>query len=111
MARLSRIVKAGAEHDPIEIDFRNDFIDYKGGPISCIKAKAVNPSYDVYLAVIPGVALCELYEEFGSRLLELNVQVFLAGQRQSQQRDEIRCTLSPPCSCPTTTASRRQRTR
>lgn len=77
MARLSRIVKAGAEHDPIEIDFRNDFVEYSGGPIPCIKAQAANPSYDVYLAVIPGIALCELYEEFGSRLLELNVRSFL----------------------------------
>ena len=77
MARLSRIVRAGAEHDPIEIDFRDDFIDYRGGPIPCIKAEAANPSYDVYLAVIPGVALAELYEEYGSRLLELNVRSFL----------------------------------
>ena len=62
LTRLHRIVMSGAEHEPIQIDLRED----AGGPIACIKAGEVNPAYDVYMTVIPGPVLYSLYDEYGS---------------------------------------------
>ena len=76
VARLWRIAKSG-DHHPIEIDLSEDFLDYKGGPLACVKAPPANPMYDVYLTVLPGSVLAELYDEYGSRLLELNVRAYL----------------------------------
>lgn len=73
LTRLHRIVMSGAEHEPIMIDLREDGC----GPIACIKADDVNPAYDVYMTVFPGPVLYSLYDEYGSRLLELNVRAFL----------------------------------
>lgn len=59
-------------HIPIEIDFKND-----GFEIPCIESPAENDEYKSYLAIIPGLALANIYERFGSRLLEQNVRSFL----------------------------------
>ncbi|MDE3235486.1 MAG: AIPR family protein [Bacteroidota bacterium] len=59
-------------HIPIEIDFKSD-----GFKIPCIKSPSVNEEYQSYLAIIPGDALVNIYERFGSRLLEQNVRSFL----------------------------------
>ena len=59
-------------HTPIEIDFKAD-----GYKIPCIKSPSVNSEYQTYLAIIPGEALVDIYEKFGSRLLEQNVRSFL----------------------------------
>jgi hypothetical protein len=59
-------------HIPIEIDFfRNGF------EIPCIDNQNGNSDYQSYLAIIPGPALVDIYEKFGSRLLEQNVRSFL----------------------------------
>ena len=60
-------------HIPIEIDFKKD-----GFNIPCIASPMqrmmnINP----YLAIILGEALVNIYERFGSRLLEQNVRSFL----------------------------------
>lgn len=57
---------------PIEIDFKSD-----GFEIPCIKAPFENDEYESYLAIISGDALANIYERFGSRLLEQNVRSFL----------------------------------
>lgn len=59
-------------HIPIEIDFKAD-----GYKIPCIQAPSENDEYQSYLAIIPGEALVNIYERFGSRLLEQNVRSFL----------------------------------
>lgn len=59
-------------HIPIEIDFKTD-----GYKIPCIQSPSVNDEYQSYLAIIPGEALVNIYERFGSRLLEQNVRSFL----------------------------------
>ncbi|HCY77494.1 MAG TPA: abortive phage resistance protein [Ignavibacteriales bacterium] len=59
-------------HLPIEIDFKEDGFD-----IPCILAPTDNEKYTSYLAIIPGEALANIYERFGSRLLEQNVRSFL----------------------------------
>jgi hypothetical protein len=57
---------------PIEINF-NDY----GQAIPCLKSPGENEDYETYLALIPGVTLANIYEEYGSRLLEQNVRSFL----------------------------------
>ena len=57
---------------PIEIDFSQ----YET-PIPCIKSCNENALYETYLALIPGYILADIYEEYGSRLLEQNVRSFL----------------------------------
>ena len=57
---------------PIEINFEN-----YGAPVPCLKSPSENEEYESYLALIPGVVLGNIYEEFGSRLLEQNVRSFL----------------------------------
>lgn len=59
-------------HVPIEIDFKAD-----GYKIPCIQSPTLNDEYQSYLAIIPGGALVNIYERFGSRLLEQNVRSFL----------------------------------
>jgi hypothetical protein len=59
-------------HIPIEINFKVD-----GYKIPCIPSPSFNEQYQSYLAIIPGEALVNIYERFGSRLLEQNVRSFL----------------------------------
>jgi mRNA-degrading endonuclease YafQ of YafQ-DinJ toxin-antitoxin module len=59
-------------HVPIEINFEK-----YGGIIPCLKSPSENEDYESYLALIPGVTLANIYEEYGSRLLEQNVRSFL----------------------------------
>lgn len=59
-------------HIPIEIDFQAD-----GFKVPCIPSPTVNEEYQAYLAIVPGQALVNIYERFGSRLLEQNVRSFL----------------------------------
>jgi hypothetical protein len=57
---------------PIEINFK----EY-GNDVYCIKSPSMNEDYESYLALIPGISLAKIYEEYGSRLLEQNVRSFL----------------------------------
>lgn len=57
---------------PIEIDFQET-----KSIIPCIDTKADNPEYQSYLAIFPGDVLVNIYEQYGSRLLEQNVRSFL----------------------------------
>ncbi len=59
-------------HIPIEIDFFTNNIS-----IPCINSPVENEKYKSYLAIIPGSALTDIYEQFGPRLLEQNVRSFL----------------------------------
>jgi hypothetical protein len=54
-----------------------DFNEY-GGPISFVSEKAQNGFYTSYLAFVPGSLLADLYERHKTRLLEMNVRVFLS---------------------------------
>ncbi len=63
---------ADKDHNPIEINFRED-----GYTLPCIISSGDNTEYQSYLAIIPGYALANIYEKYGSRLLEQNVRSFL----------------------------------
>jgi hypothetical protein len=85
--RLYRLVSSGREYEPIEIDFQKKF----GLLVPCLSMPSNTSEYEGYLAIIPGDMLASLYEEFGSRLMELNVRSFL--QQRGKVNRGIRQTI------------------
>lgn len=61
-----------ASRVPIEISFKEDGIQ-----VPCVTADTGSEEYQAYIAIMPGQGLANLYERFGSRLLEQNVRSFL----------------------------------
>ena len=57
---------------PIEINF-----EHAGYRVPCIVNEIENSDYQSWLAIIPGIALADIYEQYGARLLEQNVRSFL----------------------------------
>jgi hypothetical protein len=73
ISRLHRFDTSGQRGDPILIDFEERF----GTPLPCLPAGAVSDDFSAYLSIFPGDALARIYDDFGPRLLELNVRSFL----------------------------------
>ena len=73
IARLHRLLTSGSLHEPIVVDFAERF----GSPLPCLSTPVTDRDYSVLLTIIPGEVLANLYDEFGTRLLELNVRSFL----------------------------------
>ena len=72
LERLFRFDTSGLEREPISVDV----VQCLGSPLPCLKGPSAN-DHDVYLFVIPGDFLAELYGDYGARLLERNVRSFL----------------------------------
>lgn len=70
--RLYKCITSGKMREIIEIDFEEIF----GETIPCIENKT-SEKYSVYLAILNGEMLAEIYEQHGPRLLERNVRSFL----------------------------------
>lgn len=74
------------ERIPIEINFEANDV-----ALPCIIVNNPNEEYQSYLTVIPGEVLANIYEQFGSRLLEQNVRSFL--QSTGKTNKGIRKTI------------------
>lgn len=85
--RLHRQRQAKGQREPLEIDFVSQF----GRGLQCIKAPLGTSEYTSYLTVIPGTILADLYQRYGSRLLESNVRSFL--QNRANVNKGIRSTI------------------
>jgi hypothetical protein len=85
--RLHRLVTSGQSREPIEIDFVSRF----GEAIPCLSAPGDGADYAAYLAIFPGNVLNDIYTQYGSRLLELNVRSFL--QVRGKVNQGIRRTI------------------
>lgn len=72
--RLYRICASTEGRQIIEIDFNK----YIPGGIPCLKTDANTEQYTSYLGVIPGKVLADIYDAYGSMLLEGNVRSFLS---------------------------------
>jgi hypothetical protein len=73
--RLFRVCCSEQGRQIIEINFK----DYCKDGIPCIEASsAATAQYRSYLAVIPGATLADIYDKYGSKLLEGNVRSFLS---------------------------------
>ena len=54
-----------------------DITTVVAGGLPCLSASVQSDEYRAYLCVIPGHVLADIYDQFGSRLLEGNVRSFL----------------------------------
>jgi hypothetical protein len=87
LRRLHRLVTSGRREEPVNIDFISRF----GGPIPCLAAEQADSDYQTILAIVPGDILMDVYGEYGSRLLQLNVRSFL--QARGKVNQGIRRTI------------------
>jgi hypothetical protein len=86
--RLFRLVTSGLGRESIRVDLEGWF----GEGWQCVEApKVADEDYSVYLTLVPGQALAEIYDVYGPRLLELNVRSFL--QARGKVNKGIRKTL------------------
>lgn len=73
--RLYRVCCSEQGRQIIEIDFKQ----YCEEGIPCLEASsAATDQYSSYLGVIPGKVLADIYDKYGSKLLEGNVRSFLS---------------------------------
>lgn len=85
--RLLRIRNSGRSYEAIEIDVKE--LCPEGIP--CLAMPQRESGYRTYLAIIPGEFLYHLYDEYGARLLQLNVRSFL--QVRGKVNKGIRATI------------------
>lgn len=71
--RMFRLFTGGRGHEPVTVDFREEF----GALVPCLELPRSAEEYSCCLAVFPGDLLADIYERFGTQLLEKNVRVFL----------------------------------
>lgn len=73
--RLFRVMSTGDGHEPVEIDFKT----FTEMGLPCLEASDVSTDdIKCLLCVIPGEVLADLYDSYGSSLLEGNVRSFLS---------------------------------
>lgn len=75
ISRIYKVEMTGDGHEPVEIDFS----DMSESGLPCLEASdASTDDIKCYLSVIPGEVLADLYDKYGSILLEGNVRSFLS---------------------------------
>lgn len=73
LERLRRFRSSGATHEPISVDLGA----VPGGGVPCVAVADDVAGFRTCLAIIPGSLLHDWYDEYGSRMLELNVRSYL----------------------------------
>lgn len=84
--RIFAVYNSMQVREPIKIDFEETC-----GGLPCLRATNVGDEYESFLCVIPGKILAEIYNQYGSRLLEGNVRSFLSTKRAVNKK--IRATI------------------
>lgn len=69
LRRLANWTASGSRAEPIVADFPDG--------LPCLGTPQTSSDYSVFLAIVPGNDLADLYGRHGARLLELNVRSFL----------------------------------
>ena len=87
--RLYRLLGKGLTRDDIVIDIEHDLHH----PLPCLKVSNGGEDYDAYLTAIPGSLLADIYEKYGTRLLELNVRAFLGLGGKKSVNSGLRSTI------------------
>jgi hypothetical protein len=87
MNRFHRAFESRTGKDELEVDL----VELVPAGIPCLPASVESGEYRSYLCVIPGSALADIYDRFGSRLLEANVRSFLTTKGRVNKR--IRQTI------------------
>lgn len=78
LTRLHQLASSGRAQEPILVDV----LGVWGKPLPCLGPHGEPGSYDSYLLMLPGEFIAQVYEEYGPRLLELNVRSFLQSRGQ-----------------------------
>jgi hypothetical protein len=76
ITRFQRAFESKTGRDELEVDFR----ELSANGLPCLGASVESDDYKAYLCVISGRALADVYDRFGSRLLEGNVRSFLSAK-------------------------------
>lgn len=71
--RFRRLRESDAGYEPLNVDLRSQ----SEGGLPCVRLDAKDEGYRTCVAIFPGSLLRDLYDEHGSRLLELNVRAYL----------------------------------
>lgn len=71
--RFRRLRESGAGYEALTVDLRTQ----PDGGLPCVRLDAEDEGYRTCVAIFPGSLLRDLYDEHGSRLLELNVRSYL----------------------------------
>jgi len=71
--RTYHFLKTG-ERETINIDFDKDY----GGALPCVTHKDETDKYTTYISFISGSLLADMYANWGTKLLDMNVRVFLS---------------------------------
>ena len=87
VSRLQRQRSSKGHKEILNIDFP----ELIGSGVSCLPAHLGSGAYQAYLVVMPADVLSDLYEKYGSRLLEQNVRCFL--QARGKINKGIRTTI------------------
>ena len=87
--RLHRVLGEGLTRDDIVLDFKTEM----GAVLPCLRASSENADYDAYLTAIPGALLADIYEKYGTHLLELNVRAFLGVRGRKSVNAGLRRTI------------------
>ncbi|MBI0675748.1 AIPR family protein [Citrobacter koseri] len=73
--RLFYICSSDIGRNAVEIDFK----EYTSNGISCLNAsETITKDFRSFLCIIPGTVLADIYDKYGSLLLEGNVRSFLS---------------------------------
>ncbi|HBL4134426.1 TPA: AIPR family protein, partial [Salmonella enterica subsp. enterica serovar Derby] len=73
--RLFNICSSDIGRNAVEIDFK----EYTSNGISCLNAsETITKDFRSFLCIIPGTVLADIYDKYGSLLLEGNVRSFLS---------------------------------
>ena len=87
--RLHRALGKGQTRDDIVLDFRGK--DRKG--LTCLRISESGADYEAFLTAVPGRLLADIYEKYGTRLLELNVRAFLGIRGRKSINAGLRTTI------------------
>jgi hypothetical protein len=71
--RFHQVSESKTGRDELTVDFTS----IVPGGLPCLAASVESENYRAFLCVIPGTALAQIYQEYGSRLLEGNVRSYL----------------------------------
>ncbi len=87
LVRYFRWKNSSVSHESITIDLN----DHACGPIPSLKMPDSDADYDAFMAILPGQLIYKIYEEYGARLMELNVRSYL--QNRGKVNKGIRETI------------------
>ena len=89
--RFHQVQESKSGRDEVEVDFTA----VVPGGLPCLHASVPTEAYGAYLCVIPGNVLADIYDRFGSRLLEGNVRSFLGARGRTNKAIRKTVTLEP----------------